>query len=876
LGAVPVADQLDRLKAALSDRYRIERELGSGGMATVYLAQDLKHERQVAVKVLRPELAAALGPERFHQEIKIAANLTHPHILPLHDSGDAEGFLYYVMPHIEGESLRDKLAREGELPIAEAVRILRDVVDALCEAHEKGVVHRDIKPDNVLLTKHHALVTDFGVAKAVSEATGAHRLTTDGVALGTPAYMSPEQAAADKHTDHRADIYAVGALAYELLTGRPPFTGTTPQEVLSAQVTKPPTAVTEYRATVPPTLAQVVMKCLEKKAADRWQTAEELLPQLDALATPSGGVTPTGMMPVDRALKRRWMMAGGAIGVAAVISLIVAVAAFPRRSGISLDPERIVVAVFRNETGDASLDQLGSRAGHWITQGLQQAAIQVTPWDGALEAWQYVRSERAVRRVRDPIRALAEETGAGTVVSGVVYLENDSIEIHVNVTDAVQEKPLGAIDPVRGPRESAREVIADIQQRVMGFLAINFDDRIAAQASGVARPPSFEAYSSFDNGMVHYLRREYGASVPYFYRALELDTSFVTPLIYAALSHMNLGEWEQVDSLAGILGRFREQLSDYDRHWLEYVRARMEGDHPEALHVMRQAAELAPGSKAVYNQAYSAVFNNRPREAIEALLTLDPERGPMRGWRSYFHVLVEAYALLAEHENALNAARRYRAIYGDDAETLGRAGLALAAVGHVEEVNAVLDDLIALPEQGVHQGLWITEIGVYLRRNGYEEAAQSTFERATRWFETRLPEVRSTEAWRWNYLWTLYSSGRCDDAYSVATSLSDEFADNFTYRGAVGVFAACRGDREEALEISRWLEDLTGPYLHGYHTVFRFMIAGALGDGENTVALWRQAFAEGFGHPPPWRWGWTAIEPVRNYEPLREFLRPKG
>jgi len=316
-----MADLLERLKVALADRYRIEQELGSGGMATVYLAQDLKHERQVAVKVLRPELAAALGPERFHQEIKIAANLTHPHILPLHDSGDADGFLYYVMPHIEGQSLRDKLAHEGELPIGETVRILRDIVDALSEAHDHGVVHRDIKPDNVLLTKHHALVTDFGVAKAVSEATGAYTLTTEGVALGTPAYMSPEQAAADKHIDHRADIYAVGALAYELLTGRPPFTGTTPQEVLSAQVTQAPDPVTKYRATVPPPLAQVVMKCLEKKAADRWQSAEELLPQLEALATPSGGITPTDTRPIQVARLVGRQSSAIAVAAAAVVVL---------------------------------------------------------------------------------------------------------------------------------------------------------------------------------------------------------------------------------------------------------------------------------------------------------------------------------------------------------------------------------------------------------------------------------------------------------------------------------------------------------------------------------------------------------------------------
>ena len=262
-------DLLDRLKTAVADRYAIEREIGAGGMATVYLAQDLKHHRKVAVKVLRPDLAAALGPERFLREIVVAAQLHHPHILPLFDSGEADGFLYYVMPYEEGQSLREKLTSEGELPVGDAVRILCDVVDALAHAHKNGVVHRDIKPDNVLLSDRHALVTDFGVAKAVSEATGRAQLTTAGVALGTPAYMAPEQAVADPHIDHRADIYAVGALAYELLTGRPPFTGTTPQMVLSAHVTEVPEPVTKHRDTVTGALEQLVMRCLEKKPADR-------------------------------------------------------------------------------------------------------------------------------------------------------------------------------------------------------------------------------------------------------------------------------------------------------------------------------------------------------------------------------------------------------------------------------------------------------------------------------------------------------------------------------------------------------------------------------------------------------------------------------
>jgi eukaryotic-like serine/threonine-protein kinase len=267
-------------------------------MATVYLADDLKHERKVAVKVLRPELAAALGPDRFSREIRIAARLQHPHILPLLDSGQAESFLYYVMPYVDGQSLRERLARQGELPVHEAVRLLIEITDALAFAHAQGVVHRDIKPDNVLLSGRHALVMDFGVAKAVSEATGRQTLTTAGVAIGTPAYMAPEQATADPNLDHRVDIYAVGVVAYELLTGRTPFHGLTPQQMLAAHVTEEPAPMTRYRPSLSPALQSVVMRCLAKHASDRWQTAQELLAQLEPLMTPSGGTTPVQTQPV--------------------------------------------------------------------------------------------------------------------------------------------------------------------------------------------------------------------------------------------------------------------------------------------------------------------------------------------------------------------------------------------------------------------------------------------------------------------------------------------------------------------------------------------------------------------------------------------------
>jgi Tol biopolymer transport system component len=240
------------------------------------------------------------------------------------DSGEAAGFLYFVMPFVEGESLRDRLARAGELPVHEAVRILIQVVDALAHAHSRGLVHRDIKPENVLLSGRHAMVTDFGVAKALSEATGRQQVTTAGVALGTPAYMAPEQAAADPHLDHRVDLYAAGVVAYELLAGRPPFTGVSTAEVLGAHVTRMPERVSAHRPSVSPALEAVIMKCLQKRPADRWQSAEELLSQLEPLLTPSGGTTPTGSRPIAALApepadsRHRIAILGGAAGLIAL------------------------------------------------------------------------------------------------------------------------------------------------------------------------------------------------------------------------------------------------------------------------------------------------------------------------------------------------------------------------------------------------------------------------------------------------------------------------------------------------------------------------------------------------------------------------------
>src|SRR5687768_1637553 len=278
-----MSELFDQLQLALGASYRIERELG-GGMSRVFVAEDLRLGRKVVLKVLPPELAGGVNVERFEREIRLAARLQHPHIVPLLAAGSAGDLPYYVMPYIEGESLRARLSRDGELPLAEAVRLLREVIDALDYAHRHGVVHRDIKPDNILLTGHHAVVTDFGVAKAVSNATADARLTSTGVALGTPAYMAPEQIAGEPNVDHRADIYATGSLAFEMVTGLQPFRGATTQAILAAHMTQSAPPPSALRQGIPPSLDTIVLRCLEKRPADRWQSAAEIIPLLDSTA----------------------------------------------------------------------------------------------------------------------------------------------------------------------------------------------------------------------------------------------------------------------------------------------------------------------------------------------------------------------------------------------------------------------------------------------------------------------------------------------------------------------------------------------------------------------------------------------------------------
>ncbi|MGQ0767141.1 MAG: protein kinase domain-containing protein [Gemmatimonadota bacterium] len=416
------------LTRSLTGRYRVDRELGAGGMATVFLAHDVRHGRRVALKLLRPELAAVIGAERFLNEIKTTANLQHPHILPLFDSGEVDGTVFYVMPYIEGESLRERLNRETQLPVDEAVRIAREVADALDYAHRHGVVHRDIKPENVLLNDGRAIVADFGIALAVSRSDGASRMTETGMSLGTPHYMSPEQAMGEREITARSDVYALGCIAYEMLVGEPPFTGPTAQAIVARVVTESPRSLAGQRPTIPPHVDAAVRRALEKLPADRFQTASQFA---SALITPGVASATTHAMHqpprggLMRIIRNPWWSWG-----TAMVLMVAAIALATR--GV-LDQGAVPTIRF-----DVTLDQVQSFSG--------TAGVVVTP-DGRTVITRAIVGQRAVLVARQ-LDSLQSTIIEGTIGADRQFLSPDGTFVGFSSNGKLMKVPVTGGAPI--------------------------------------------------------------------------------------------------------------------------------------------------------------------------------------------------------------------------------------------------------------------------------------------------------------------------------------------------------------------------------------------------------------------------------------------
>ncbi len=579
---------LDRVREALAGRYRIERELGQGGMATVYLAHDERHGRQVAVKVLRSDLASTLGPDRFLREIKISANLTHPHIVPLYDSGEADGLLYYVMPYIEGETLGDRLRREGKLPVPDAVAILREVTDALSFAHARGVVHRDIKPDNVMITDRHAVVTDFGVAKAVSGATTAEGITNVGVAVGTPSYMAPEQVAADPQVDHRADIYALGTLAYELLSGRPPFSGASPQAVLAAHVTQEPDPVSTHCAGIPRDLESVIMRCLAKEPRDRWQTADQLWTEFGAVAQRLSGAGP---------------------------------------AHASRQPHRhaIVVLPFTNQSPDPENE--------YFSDGLTEEVIADLSKVKALSVISRTSSMRLKGTDKD-VRTIGRELGVRYALEGSVRKAGTNLRITAQLIDALTDEQLWA-EKYNGKTDDVFDLQEQVSREIVRALHVTLtsDEEKQLTDRPVANARAFELYLQARQEVHRY---NIGAHVDELLRqaiAIEGETPALKALTgLAKLQVVRTGltkdrhELDEAEALARELLKEAPQAA-YGHHILGYV-AYERGRQADAVRHFEEAVRLEPNdADSLFYMGIAleaAGQNDRVAGTAERLLACDP------------------------------------------------------------------------------------------------------------------------------------------------------------------------------------------------------------------------------------------------------------
>jgi len=751
-----VPTTVDRLALGLTSRFRIEREVGSGGMATVYVAHDMKHDRDVAVKVLREELGVSLGKERFLREVKVVATLQHPHIVPLYDSGEVDGLLYYMMPYVEGESLRQRLVPGQPLPLDEAVRILRDVADALAEAHRRGVVHRDLKPENVMLRGRHALVMDFGVAKAVSEATGAASLTSVGIALGTPTYMSPEQATADPNTDHRADIYAFGVLAYEMLTGGPPFKGQTPQQTLAAHLNATPEPIDSSRG-VPVTLAALVMKCLEKNPDNRCQRVDEVLEEIESIATPSLGLAPASRAAAGGAVAARRRITGvstSRIIAAVVLGLIVlsgTALAWRNRSGAAGSRPSVAVLTFNSIGADTGASYLAAGLADGITSALG-AAPKLT-----------IVSRTAVRGLGERTALaptqLGERLGASHLVSGSVQRAGGRLLVTIELVLARTGEQLWS----KRYDTTAANVLGmpeSIAQRIA-------DRLLPASGTEVGKRPTMDA-AAYD----HYLRgnrllwNEQESSVlgaiAEYDEALRRDPRFSSAMGRLAYAYGVATNWSyhpgglSTDSvlergLAIANAALRTDSSNSDA-WLGRALSLFFRGAPDDLTsartAVRRAVMLDSASDAAHH--YSAVINRRTGRFDEAeqdyhrALAINPGRVQSQADLGFIAYSRRAFAV------AIEMYQRAVQIDTSVASTYAFLGLSRLGAGDADGAVRALHQCIGLSsanEQRRYQAL----LAYVEARAGDRSHARADFEQALKAMTGSLTTLPATigvrDAW---------------------------------------------------------------------------------------------------------------------------------
>ncbi len=551
-----------------------------------------------------------------------------------------------------------------------------------------------------------------------------------------------------------------------------------------------------------------------------------------------------------------------------VLVLAAALAVFLNSRGPHYDPKRIIVATFENQTGDKSHEVLGRIASDWITQGVSKAGIaevvEVPPGKTAPGTPQ--EAER--------LRALAREAGAGTLVSGAYFLQGKTLSFHARVSDMSNGELIKALDPVSGPVEEPMKAIEFLRQKVLGALAAMSDLRERPVLDLLGQPPTYEAYKEYAAGREAFLRGDWTRAIELYLRAAELDPGFKRPLIAAPSAYWNLGQYAAAEKLINELEKIRETLGPRDQLSLDGMKAFLQGDRAGWLRVARQSASRLQGM-SIYQWGLEAFLCNYPREAVKALSMIDPEGIWMKDWPYYWSVMTLAYHMLGRYREELKQARRGRRQFPEVFWLLQHEVRALAALGRIEEIDRLIDQSLNMKYDKIYTPGWLmNNAGQELRVHGFPKGSLQMFDRAVRWLQARPDEEKATKICREQLARAYYGVGRWPEAQSLYEGLSKEEPDNLLYLRMCGALAARRGDREEALRISKRLEEIKRPYLWGSPAYHRACIASLLGEKEAAVGLLQEAVSQMRHYP--YLYEDMDLNPLRDYPPFKELIKPKG
>ena len=844
-----MTDLRTQLQTTLGADYTLERELGGGSMSRVFVARDNALGRDVVVKVLSPELSASLSAERFTREIKLAAALQEPHIVPVLAAGmTSDGVPYYTMPFVRGDSLRARMLA-GRIPFDESRAILRNVAQALAYAHAQGIVHRDIKPDNVLLSSGTAVVTDFGIAKALAasktQAPGG-TITQVGTSLGTPAYMAPEQAAGDD-VDARADLYAWGVMAYEMLAGQHPFrTRTTAQQLIAAHIAEAPAPLidvldaTARREPAVRALATLVMQCLEKQPNVRPDSAAGLLTAMD-VATTSG----SSRAPLRAPSRTRLVAAGVAMALVA-IAAVTYLRTRPSATTASLAPKRVVIATFENKSGDASLDPIGAMAADWIARGLLGTGIVDVGGTAADLAARGVASRAAPGE--SPLQALARDANAGIVISGAYYRQGDSVLFQADFTDANKKLLVQTVGPISALATAPLAGVERLRQRVIAGLAPLVDSTLLMQATLINRPPSIEAYREFLEGEAAFYVN-YDAAVAHFFRAAAQDSTYALPLIRSLIAVGNHGNYVRGDSVKRVLLARRAQLTPFEQAYLDYAGCEHAHNCVAATAAM---VRLTPQSQfTAYVHAIQLRWNNQLNAADSIMRGLDPKSGELRGrifLPSHHTGILHS---LGVHDRELVIARAGSAQYPGRLYVAISEIRALIALGRLNEANRSVDAMFSLAPDLRGSALWFAVLAMYeLRWHGHPAEAEALGASLRRRADAQVVPVGDAPGdWadRRGRLELLAAMHRWPELEASTAALLRADPANIQALRLRGVALAMQGKRADALGVDSVLAtatalarsvDMCAAYSStACRRVARVYIAAALGDQATAMTL---------------------------------------